>query len=343
MDEKNKDISKDKIKNNTKTYLNNKIRYIPKADIEMMREDNYEVSGIKTKKKYKYWYQVFDLVFIICDKINMKVISLNNELLSRLSKYLNDNPNAITINQVNKVIKAGVDEKYALKVLLDEYLEYRYDYTSILFKEDINKYLSNPYYKNISFNNKRKGNWQLKISEYKPYELFVSDNFFIKDEEVLPHIGYFNKPFKYQSVYQNNRLWMSITPNEINTMEKDINDAKGNILVVGLGLGYFQYMTSLKSDVLSIDVVEVDKDIIKLFKNQILPQFDNKYKVNIINDDVYNYFNNNDLSKYDYIYIDIWHDVSDGLTHYLKLKKFEEKYQNTIFRYWIYDSIKYYL
>ncbi len=273
----------------------------------------------------------------------MKVISLNNELLSRLSKYLNDNPNAITINQVNKVIKAGVDEKYALKVLLDEYLEYRYDYTSILFKEDINKYLSNPYYKNISFNNKRKGNWQLKISEYKPYELFVSDNFFIKDEEVLPHIGYFNKPFKYQSVYQNNRLWMSITPNEINTMEKDINDAKGNILVVGLGLGYFQYMTSLKSDVLSIDVVEVDKDIIKLFKNQILPQFDNKYKVNIINDDVYNYFNNNDLSKYDYIYIDIWHDVSDGLTHYLKLKKFEEKYQNTIFRYWIYDSIKYYL
>ena len=54
MDEKNKDISKDKIKYNTKTYLNNKIRYIPKADIEMMREDNYEVSGIKTKKKYKY-------------------------------------------------------------------------------------------------------------------------------------------------------------------------------------------------------------------------------------------------------------------------------------------------
>lgn len=53
MDEKNKDISKDKIKNNTKTYLNNKIRYIPKADIEMMREDNYERNGKIPNKKYR--------------------------------------------------------------------------------------------------------------------------------------------------------------------------------------------------------------------------------------------------------------------------------------------------
>ena len=31
----------------------NKMRVIPKADIEMMREDNYERTGIISKKKYR--------------------------------------------------------------------------------------------------------------------------------------------------------------------------------------------------------------------------------------------------------------------------------------------------
>ena len=136
---------------------------------------------------------------------------------------------------------------------------------------------------------------------------------------------------------------MSITPNEVNTMEEDINNSFGNILVVGLGLGYFPYMSHLKKDVLSIDIIEIDKDIISLFKNEILDQFEYKSKINIINSDVYDYFSSNDLSKYDYIYIDIWHDVSDGMKHYLRLKEYEKKYSNVKFRYWIYDTIKYYL
>ena len=39
---------------NTKKYNENKLRYIPKADVEMMREDKYEASGNKKQKKYKY-------------------------------------------------------------------------------------------------------------------------------------------------------------------------------------------------------------------------------------------------------------------------------------------------
>ena len=42
------------MKNNTKSYKENKMKYIPKADIEMMREDRYEASGNKKQKKYKY-------------------------------------------------------------------------------------------------------------------------------------------------------------------------------------------------------------------------------------------------------------------------------------------------
>ena len=38
-------------KENTKNYKENKIRYIPKADIEMMINDKYEANGFKNKTK----------------------------------------------------------------------------------------------------------------------------------------------------------------------------------------------------------------------------------------------------------------------------------------------------
>ena len=41
-------------KNNTKKYNENKIKYVPKADIEMMREDRYEATGNKKQKKFRY-------------------------------------------------------------------------------------------------------------------------------------------------------------------------------------------------------------------------------------------------------------------------------------------------
>ncbi|MCR5349400.1 MAG: 23S rRNA (uracil(1939)-C(5))-methyltransferase RlmD [Acholeplasmatales bacterium] len=47
-------LVKENQKNNTKKYKENKIKYIPKADIEMMREDKYEANGFKKDKKRKY-------------------------------------------------------------------------------------------------------------------------------------------------------------------------------------------------------------------------------------------------------------------------------------------------
>ena len=48
-------------------------------------------------------------------------------------------------------------------------------------------------------------------------------------------------------------------------------------------------------------------------------------------------------SDIDYVFCDLWHDASDGKDLYLKLKKFEEKYKNIKFDYWIEKTIKYYL
>ena len=46
---------------------------------------------------------------------------------------------------------------------------------------------------------------------------------------------------------------------------------------------------------------------------------------------------------FDYLFADLWHDVSDGTEMYLKIKEYEKLYPNIEFEYWIEKSIKAYL
>lgn len=60
----------------------------------------------------------------------------------------------------------------------------------------------------------------------------------------------------FPAVLENERIWMTITPNEIETMKEAVDKAFGNVLTFGLGLGYYAYMVSEKVNVESITVVE---------------------------------------------------------------------------------------
>jgi hypothetical protein len=48
-----------------------------------------------------------------------------------------------------------------------------------------------------------------------------------------------------------------------------------------------------------------------------------------------------DLSnaRFDYVFCDLWHDASDGLDLYLRLKKYEKKAPDARFDYWIEPSL----
>ena len=52
---------------------------------------------------------------------------------------------------------------------------------------------------------------------------------------------------------------MSLKPNEIETMEQPIENANGNILVYGLGLGYFAFMASQKNSVKKYNEYNINK------------------------------------------------------------------------------------
>jgi hypothetical protein len=280
-----------------------------------------------------------------------KINEYNNKLLSLLSVYLNEYDTIITPSQVKKITKTGVDELRAYSLLLQGYMKLDdEEIVDLYFKDMINMldakdYIDNDYYKNIKLNKTSNKDWKLSYDKYAPYQGFVFDDFKYEDDgRIIPQIGFFKETFKYPAIYQNNKLWMSITPNEIETMKEHINDARGKVVTFGLGMGYFAYMTSNKDNVSSITIVERDNNVIELFKKVILPQFKNKDKINIVNMDAFD-FMKNEFSKYDvdYVFTDIYHDVSDALDAYNKMKEYEDKYKNTKFKYWIENTIKAYL
>ena len=287
---------------------------------------------------------------------NMEVEKYNQRILRLLSLYLNDYSDMIKEDEVKKITNLGLSETEAVAILLATYLGldindnmedkilYNEYIKNMLILEDETKYVNNPYYQNIKLNYKKYHNWQIKIDHYKAYQLFVCDDMEKIDGKIIPRIGYFNKIFKYDSIYQNDRLWMSITPNEINTMKKDIDDAFGNVCTLGLGMGYFAYMCAIKDNVKNVRIIELDKDVISLFKKEILTKFEKNIqdKIEIINMDAYEYLNQ-DLSDIDYLFVDIYHDVSDAMEAYKRIKTIEEKHKNIIWRYWIEKTIKLYL
>lgn len=281
-------------------------------------------------------------------------IDNNNKLLRLYSVYLNEYSEMITKELVQDIVNdCGVDEKTAFVSLLSAMLgldtvDNRDD---VLFEREYiapsvtqlsnEKYLSDPYLVNIKIPRARLGSWELTSARYQSYEgLIWNDIQVYKDLKEIPSLAFFSEPFEFPCVTENGREWMAIKPNEIETMRLPIEKAHGNVVTLGLGMGYFTYMVSEKQDVSSVTVIERDENVIELFKAFIHPQFKNKDKIRIINCDAFDYLDTlNALSSVDYLFADIWHDASDGFPLYLRIKKYEERLRNIRFEYWIEEML----
>lgn len=278
-----------------------------------------------------------------------RVIEQNKELLTHLQGFLIYQDQAITTNQVHKVMKEGVPLLRAYTLLLKNYLDIQEswidDYLPYMIQErKKEEYEKDPYYQNIRIPIKKLGKWRLGYEKYQAFQAFIYNDFVLGNQgEVYPQIGFFSKPFTYPAVYENNVLWMSVTPNEIETMKKPIQEAKGKVLTFGLGLGYYAYMTALKEEVESVTIVEKDDNVIQLFQSYILPQFPKPQKIQIIKDDAFTFIITLKDGSYDTLFIDIYHDAGDGISCYEKFSPYTKKYSLTRVFYWIEKTISYYL
>lgn len=208
-----------------------------------------------------------------------------------------------------------------------------------LQKYDVEEFANNPYSKAIKPKPFKENGYELTYLKYAPYQLFPADEIDVSDYpyEEFYKVGYFSREFNYLALLKNNEIWMSVNPNEINTMKPYINESYGNVLVFGLGMGYIAYMMSLKDEVSTITIVEKDINIINIFKKYLFPQFSQKQKIKIVHDDAFRYFENN--YKFDYIFADLWHNPEDGIPMYIRFEKMAND-RNVKINYWLNDSLK---
>lgn len=281
----------------------------------------------------------------------------NHRVFALLSNYLNNASDFINKEEIEEIVKCGVSYEYAFALILaaafgldivdnvaDQDLFNNY-FIKMVHRLDANEYYGNPYYHNIKIPTIKEGNSELKHEKYKPFEGFVCNDIIQTEEgRQIPQIGFFETEFTFPVVLEKDRLWMSIIPNEIETMKEAVDKGFGKVLTFGLGLGYYSYMTSQKDNVQSVTVVESNQDVIDLFKKYILPQFQNSDKIRLIKADAFEYAQKQMTNgKYDFVFTDLWHDVSDGIGLYLKMKKYEKQCPDTVFTYWIEKSILCYL
>ena len=199
-------------------------------------------------------------------------------------------------------------------------------------------YLDNPYVKAVNPKEFKAKGYELSYLIYAPYQVFADDEIIISDYpyEEYYQLGFFKEEFKYLALLKNNEIWMSVNPNEINTMKPFIAEAKGKVLVLGLGMGYIAYMMALKDDVKSVTVIEKDINIINLFKEHIAPLLKTN-KIKVVHDDAIRYVENN--KGFDYIFADLWHNPEDGIPMYLQLENIAKKNKQKI-NYWLEPSLK---
>ena len=203
---------------------------------------------------------------------------------------------------------------------------------------DEKEYISNPYYQTFKDIDIKEKEYSLAMDIISSYELFAYQDMSTFSNSYIEKnsIGYFENDYRFLSLDKNQVTWMSIIPNEIETMKKSLSDAKGDILVFGLGLGYFPFMAALKDEIKSVTVIENDPQIINLFNKYLFPKFKNKEKIKIIHSDALEVINKQITANY--AFVDLWHNPFDGLDLFLKFKAKEKEHQCTKFSYWLESS-----
>ena len=210
---------------------------------------------------------------------------------------------------------------------------------------DAREFINNPYFKALQNVNFDANDWKLQQKVMSAYTLFpYEEEYHYGDNAIIKmNLGFFDQDYSYPTITLCDREWMSLNPFEIRTMQIPIQLARGKVLTLGLGLGYFAYMTHLKDDVNEVHIVEMDVDLIKTFNQYLLPLFPHPEKIHIHKADAFYFIEQIKDHDYDFIFSDLWHDVSDGLPMYLKLKKRFNDFKYTRCTYWIEGSLVTYL
>ncbi len=279
----------------------------------------------------------------------------NARVLALISRYLTESPCAVTPESLRELTQDfGLRPEEAFAALLcawcgldtareEDARIYRQYLPRMLHRLRPEDYASDPYLRAVGTPEGEADGFQLEQQRYRPMELFVCDDFRMDAEgRVLPQLGWFDEGFRYPALTERGRVWMTITPNEINTLRPLAEQARGHVLCYGLGLGYYAFHASGQSEVESVTVVERSAAVIDLFQRHLLPRFPHGDKLTLVEGDAFTYAADRaPAGRYDTVLCDLWHDAADGIPMYLRMKALEVP--GPRYQYWIEPTMQYYL
>lgn len=209
-------------------------------------------------------------------------------------------------------------------------------------REDL---LQNPYYRDIRLEGCRMGGFRVASVIDRQYEVILWNEVVCEKcdglDSFVPCIGFWkDEPAPYYILQdKEGNGWMSVTFNEIFTMQPAVDEAKGRVLTLGCGLGYYAYMAALKPDVESVTVVERNEGVIEFFKQKVLPQFrDAGAKIRVVKADAFDFMPAVKDGEYDCCFADIWNGLQEEQPYYALRKLCGSRYRGMKMAYWLENS-----
>lgn len=201
-------------------------------------------------------------------------------------------------------------------------------------------YLASPFQKTITLDHIKDDVFTFRKEKISAHYLFNYDsvqfdpNRELKDNLILKAL---DQDYEALTLRQNNEVWMMDAPSEAQTINPCAHKAKGRVLTFGLGIGYFPFMALQNPNVEAVTIIEQSSEVIRMFKQHILPQFEKAEAIKIIQGDAYDYFNKTTLKDYDYVFVDIYQSSTDG---YQAISKMLHQYFPPLDQvdFWIEDS-----
>jgi len=118
--------------------------------------------------------------------------------------------------------------------------------------------------------------------------------------------GRYTPPGEYKMLYRNGTLVMSDTPDECRDHHAVIYEAKGHVLIAGLGIGMVLKAVASKPEVTKVTVIELSQDLIDL----VWPHYEAEFgeKIEVICADIMEWKPAKG-TKYDVAWFDIWDTI----------------------------------
>ena len=115
----------------------------------------------------------------------------------------------------------------------DELFFFEKYFQDLIVNLNPNDYINDPYAKRIKGLAFKEGKYELKELILKPQRLIPYDDIVIDSSNYLERssVGYFNDEYRYPALMEKDVVWMSLDPDEINTMHPYINKMHGNIQI----------------------------------------------------------------------------------------------------------------